>query len=108
MRENQIMPIFVMLTRIAADTLGSPASFADRERAVMERVRTDCPTVEWRSSYAVLGPYDYVDIFTAPDVETATKVSVLVRSLGHAHTELWPAVEWGRFKEIVRGLSHLA
>jgi uncharacterized protein with GYD domain len=99
------MPIFIMLTRIAADTLQSPGSFEERERAVMDRVRADCPKVEWIGSYAVLGPYDYVDIFTAPDIETATKVSVLVRSLGLAHTELWPAVEWDRFKEIVRGLS---
>src|SRR5579883_2375943 len=53
-----------------------------------------------------LGPCDYLDIFRARDVETATKVSTLVRTFGHAHTEIWTATEWDRFKEIVRGLEN--
>ena len=32
------------------------------------------------------------------------KISAIVRTLGHAHTEVWAAIEWKRFKEIVRGL----
>jgi hypothetical protein len=45
-----------------------------------------------------------LDIFRAKDIETASKVSTLVRAFGHAHTEIWTATEWGRFKEIVRTL----
>jgi hypothetical protein len=55
----------------------------------MERVRKECPDVEWVSSYAILGPCDYLDIFRAKDVETASKVT-----FGHAHTEIWTATEW--------------
>ena len=58
----------------------------------------------WRANYAVLGPYDYLDIFEAPDIEAAMKVSTLVRTFGHTHTEVWAATEWQRFKEIVRDL----
>ena len=36
--------------------------------------------VEWVSSYAILGPYDYLDVFRAPNVDAACKVSTLVRS----------------------------
>jgi uncharacterized protein with GYD domain len=70
----------------------------------MEQIRGECPGVDWLGSYAVLGPSDYVDIFRANDIEAATRVSALVRTFGHAQTEVWPSTEWARFKEIVRNL----
>jgi len=33
--------------------------------------------------------------------ETAAKVAAMVRTYGHAHTEVWGAVEWERSKELV-------
>lgn len=98
------MPTYVMVTRLASGALRSPRSLEDLENRVMERIRSECPSVEWLSNFAVLGPWDYLDIFRAPDVDTATKVSALIRTFGHAHTELWPATEWKHFKEIIREL----
>jgi uncharacterized protein with GYD domain len=98
------MPTYVMLTRLSPEVLQSPKSLEDLERLAMERIRSLCPQVEWRSSFAVMGPYDYVDIFTAPDNETAIKVSALIRTFGRAHSEVWPATEWTRFKEIMHSL----
>jgi len=43
--------------------------------------------------------------FEAPDSETATKVSLLVRCFGHATTETWIATPWERFLPIARGLK---
>lgn len=99
------MPVFVMLTQIEPEAVRSPGELEGLERQAMARVRKECPDVEWHSSYAVLGPHDYLDIFSAKDIDTATKVSTLVRTLGHARTELWPAVEWTHFKDVVRTLS---
>jgi uncharacterized protein with GYD domain len=98
------MPTFIMLTRLNADAVRSPRGLEQLERQAMESVRKECPGIEWLGSYAVLGPYDYLDIFLADDLETATRVSTLIRTFGHAHTETWPATDWDRFKEIVRTL----
>jgi uncharacterized protein with GYD domain len=86
------MTTFIMLTRLNPDAVRSPQSLEQ------------CPDVEWLNSYAVLGPCDYLDVFIADDIETAAKVSALIRTFGHAQTEIWTATEWDRFKEIVRTL----
>ncbi|MGW8194179.1 MAG: GYD domain-containing protein, partial [Desulforhopalus sp.] len=67
-------------------------------------IREECPEVEWVHNYAVMGPYDYVDIFQAPDIEMAFKVSTVIRTFGHAQTEIWSATEWSAYKELVRDL----
>lgn len=98
------MPAFVLLTRLSPESLHQPKSFETLERHVADQVRVHCPEVRWLSSYALLGPWDYIDIIEAPDVESATRVSVLVRSYGRAQTEVWPAMDWPDFKALLRAL----
>lgn len=54
------------------------------------------------TNYAILGPYDYLDICQAPYTETAFKVATLIRTLGHAQTEVWSGIERAKFKDMVR------
>jgi uncharacterized protein with GYD domain len=98
------MMTFVMLTRLSADAVRSPSALEDLEKAAMERIRSECPQVKWLHTLAVLGPYDYVDIFQAPDVDTAMRVGVIIRTFGHATTETMVGTDWQRFKGLVRDL----
>jgi hypothetical protein len=77
------MSTFVMLTRISAASLHQPKSFETLERQAMEQVRKQCLSVHWIASCAVLGPYDYLDVFTAPNLEMATQVSIVLTGIRH-------------------------
>ena len=40
-----------------------------------------------------------------PDADTAFKVAAVIRLFGHAHTEVWTATEWEKFKDLIRDLG---
>jgi uncharacterized protein with GYD domain len=99
------MPAFDLLTRLSPEALHQPKSFETLEHHVADQVHAHGPEVRWLSGYALLGPWDYMDVIDVPDMEYATRVSVLVRSFGHASTEIWPALPWPDFKGVLRSLS---
>jgi uncharacterized protein with GYD domain len=98
------MTTYIMLTRLSPGALHSPRSLEELEQHVKEQIQTECPEVEWIHNYAILGDCDYLDIFQAPDLETAMKVATIVRTYGHAHTEVWTATEWRSYKDVIRHL----
>lgn len=99
------MSTFIMLTKLSGNVSRTAPNLEQLERSAVDHVQQQCPNVRWLHSYAVLGRPDYVDVFTAPDIETAMKVSALVRTFGAADTEVWPAVEWEQFKMIARSME---
>ena len=96
------MATYVMLTRVSPEAVADPGQLAALGDLVAERLKAECPEVRWLASYAVLGPHDYVDIFEAPDTEAAARAALIVRSVGRATTEVWSAVPWDRFRDLVR------
>jgi hypothetical protein len=86
------------------DAVRSPRGLERLERDAVKRVRDECPDVEWLSNYTVLGPCDHLDVFMRTISRQRLGVSTLIRTFGHAQTEIWTATEWARFKEIVRTL----
>lgn len=43
-------------------------------------------------------------MFSAPDTETATRASLLVRCYEHARSKIWPTLDWPALKKIVQTL----
>jgi len=97
---------FVMITRLSPEALRAPSAMEDFEKRAMTHIRDDLPSVHWLHSWAVLGPCDYVDVFEAPDIDTAMQVSAVFRTFGRVHSEIWPATDWSRFKELLHGLPN--
>ena len=97
------MATYILLTRLAPESVRSPTDLKRLEKAVEQRIRKDCPDVRWIANYAVLGPYDYLDVFEAPDEAVAARVAMILRSVGHATTETWTALPWERYKKLIPG-----
>lgn len=99
------MSTYVLLTRVSPESTGAPAKLKKLEAAVKNKVAKHCPKVKWTASYAILGPYDYLDVFEAADDAMASKVATIVRSFGHASTETWGAIPWAQFKRTLDEIS---
>jgi uncharacterized protein with GYD domain len=95
------MALYVMLTRLTPEAVKTPADMKRLEKAVTERIRKEVPEVKWNTSLAILGPCDYLDLFDAPDEAQAAKVAMIVRSFGHARTEMWTALRWEQFQQLI-------
>jgi uncharacterized protein with GYD domain len=95
------MPSYILLTKLSPETVHAPRNLKKLESDVSQRVRKECPQVRWVANYAILGPYDYLDIFEAPDETEAAKVVMIIRSFGHATTETWTAISWERFVTLI-------
>ncbi len=67
------------------------------KKAITEKV----PTVKFHAHYALLGSYDFLDIYDAPDAETAAKVSMISLAQGAVTAESWTAIEYGRFLQLM-------
>lgn len=99
------MSEFILLTRLSPETMRSGVHPEADEKRVLEKIAGACPGVEWKQSFALLGAYDFMDIFSAPDIETALRVSALVRACGRSHSEVWPAISRADFKAIIETVS---
>ncbi len=99
------MPTFVLLTKLAPE---ASHQLTDRARSSHDwyiHVKKKCPEVKFINHYALLGQYDFLDIYEAPDEETAAKVSMISRTNGALYAESLIALPHRRFLEIVEELS---
>ena len=91
------MPKFVLMTRLSPDCMQDARGRRSVGKEWLQRVHKVCPEVKWLGHYALLGPYDFMDIYEAPDIETAHRVSLISRSEGALSAESWPALPYEEF-----------
>ncbi|MCS7182727.1 MAG: GYD domain-containing protein [Thermoanaerobaculum sp.] len=95
------MPTFILLTKLAPESSQSAQSRKAMGKEWLQRVKAACPGVKFLAHYAILGPYDFMDIYEAPDAETAHKVSLISRAGGAVSVESWQAVPYERFLQLL-------
>jgi len=89
--------IYIIFSRFSPDAYGEPSEFKELAAAVSQRIKSDCPGVVWKQSYATLGRFDVVDIVEANDPKQVEKAAMVIRSLGHSTTETMLATPWEEF-----------
>jgi len=95
------MPRFVLMTRLSNDHLKDAGDRRATGKEWLDTVKKTCPEVKWLEHYALLGPYDFMDIYEAPDVETAHRVSLISRSQGAVSAESWQALPYEDYLRVL-------
>ena len=94
------MPTFVLMTKLAPPESAKLKERAEVGAAWLDRVHEKCPEVKFIAHYGLLGTFDFMDIYEAPDEETAAKVSMISRANGAAIAESWTAIPYKRIVEL--------
>ena len=94
------MPIYVMLTRLTSEGRKTLKDKPERIKEVNQEVEK--MGVRILQQYAVLGPYDFVNILDAPNNEAISKVAVELGSRGTVQTTTLPAVPVEDFIQAVK------
>lgn len=104
------MRTYVMVTKLAPEHI-DPVDVAQvmKDRACggtvwQKEIYKKCPEVKFLAHYALLGTYDFMDIYEAPNDEIAARVSIITRAQGAFQVESWPAIPSTNFSEVIRGL----
>ena len=100
------MRTYVLMSRMAIqgpsviEVASNMKSGPKRRREWRTQVARQCPEVRFLASYALLGGWDFMDVYEAPDEDTAAKVSMIVSGTAAFHVESWSAIPEERLQEL--------
>ena len=99
------MPTYILMTTLSPGTIRNAEDRRGRGQEWLKKVHDSCPDVKMIGHYALLGRYDFMDIYEAPDDETAHKVSLISRHEGAVSAESWPAMGYERHLELLEDVT---
>jgi uncharacterized protein with GYD domain len=91
------MARYVILSNFHMDSMTELGDLRDRAARVKDKIKRECPNVEWKDSFALLGRFDVIDIIEAKHAEDAEKAAMIIRTYGRANTETLRATPWKDF-----------
>lgn len=95
------MPYYVVLSTLTDD--GRETLKSKPERIIEVNRELEKMGVKVLQQFAVLGPYDFVNIVEAPDNMTVMKMSVELGSRGTVQLMTLPAIEVNEFIKNLKG-----
>ncbi len=91
------MPTYILLSSLTDE--GAETLKYKPERLTQVNEELKALGVEVKQQYAVLGPYDFVNIVDAPDNQTIARVSIEMASRGSVRILTMPAIDIAAFVE---------
>ncbi len=89
------MPVYVMLTTLTDEGRKTVKDKPERIKEVNKEV--EAMGVKILTQYALLGPYDFLNILDAPSNEAVTKVALELGARGTLQTMTLPAISLNDF-----------
>jgi uncharacterized protein with GYD domain len=96
------MKTFILMTKLSPEVTSKMKDRASIGRSWLDHVKAKCPEVKFVAHYGLLGKYDFMDIYEAPDEETAAKVSMISLANGAFLAESWIAIPYKRIVELAQ------
>lgn len=98
------MATYILATKLSPELTKNVKRRAEIGRKWIARVKKNCPEVKFLAHYALLGPYDFLDIYEAPNEKSAAKVSMISLSGGAIAAESWTAIPYKKFLNLITDL----
>lgn len=95
------MATYIILSRFSPEAFRDPRDFRSLAEAVSSKIKSECPGVRWKDSFATMGRFDVIDVVEADDPKEVEKVAMIIRSYGHSTTETLLATPWKEFLEML-------
>lgn len=95
------MATFIILSRISPEAFSDPFEFKKVAEIVASKIKSKCPGVVWKESYATTGRFDVVDIVESDDPKEIAKAAMIIRAYGHSTTETLTGTPWQEFLELL-------
>jgi len=97
---SKICPHGPSLVEVASRAKGSGKA----SRLWVDQAKQLVPEARFIAHYALLGPYDFMDIYEAPDEQTAVKVAMIGSASGAFQVETWSAIPDAKLAELARAV----
>ena len=94
------MQTYILMTKLSPEVCKQIKDRAKLGRNWLDQVKKKCPEVKFISHYALLGDFDFLDIYEAPSEETAAKVSMISLSNGAFQAKSLLAIPYKRFVKL--------
>jgi len=95
------MTTYVILCRVSPQAFSNPEEFKQLAAKVSEKIKSECPGVTWKNSFATMGRFDIIDIVETDDQKQVEKAAMIIRAYGHSSTETLLATPWKEFLKIL-------